>query len=99
MTGGGSRFVYGPSGNRKDHTLSTKKDSLGRRNAGWTKPGPGRPQSIERDSRGGKRGINAQLDFSDYAALSRIAKRENKSKAELIRTYITWGIENDKRPV
>ena len=36
-----------------------------------------------------------RLDHDDAAALRDRAKREGTSVAELIRRYISWGLEND----
>jgi hypothetical protein len=36
-----------------------------------------------------------RLDHDDARALRKRAKREGTSKAELIRRYISWGLEND----
>lgn len=57
----------------------------------------GRPRITEREPPPGRRIVSVQVDFSDYAALKRIAKRRGSSAAELVRTFIAWGIENDKR--
>lgn len=57
----------------------------------------GRPRVTEREPLPGRRIVSVQVDYSDYAALKRIAKRGGKSAAELVRTYIAWGIEHDKR--
>lgn len=78
---------------KSDGSIPVALDSLGRNNKGWTKPGPGRPRTLPNN----KKTVTSQLDFSDYAAIKRIAKRDNRSLAELIRTYIVWGIDNDKR--
>lgn len=57
----------------------------------------GRPRTIERDRKDTSHCVSAWIDYSDVAALRRIAKRDNKTRSELVRTYITWGIEHDKR--
>jgi predicted DNA-binding ribbon-helix-helix protein len=36
-----------------------------------------------------------RLDHDDAQMLKAIAKRRNTSVAELIRTYVTWGLEED----
>jgi predicted DNA-binding ribbon-helix-helix protein len=36
-----------------------------------------------------------RLDHDDAKMLKAIAKRRNTTVAELIRTYITWGLEED----
>jgi len=36
-----------------------------------------------------------RLDHDDAQMLKHLAKRRNTTVAELIRTYITWGLEND----
>jgi hypothetical protein len=36
-----------------------------------------------------------RLDHDDAAALRDLAKRKHTTVAELIRTFVTWGLEND----
>ena len=36
-----------------------------------------------------------RLDHDDYRMLKAIAKRRSTTVAELIRTYVTWGLEED----
>ena len=36
-----------------------------------------------------------RLDHDDARMLKAIAKRRNTTVAELIRTYVTWGLEED----
>ena len=36
-----------------------------------------------------------RLDHDDARALRALAKRKHISVAELIRTFVTWGLEND----
>jgi hypothetical protein len=36
-----------------------------------------------------------RLDHDDHKALRELAKRKHTTVAELIRTYIAWGLEND----
>jgi Ribbon-helix-helix protein, copG family len=36
-----------------------------------------------------------RLDHEDAEALRELAKRRRTTVAELIRTFITWGLEND----
>jgi hypothetical protein len=36
-----------------------------------------------------------RLDHNDAQALRALAKRKGVTAAELIRTFITWGLEND----
>jgi len=36
-----------------------------------------------------------RLDHDDAQMLKAIAKRRNTTVAELIRTYVTWGLEED----
>jgi hypothetical protein len=38
---------------------------------------------------------SVRLDHEDAAALRALAKRRRTSVAELIRTYVAWGLEND----
>jgi hypothetical protein len=40
---------------------------------------------------------NIRLDHDDVAELRARAKRERTSVAELIRRYVTWGLEDDYR--
>jgi hypothetical protein len=36
-----------------------------------------------------------RLDHEDAEALRALAKRDRTTVAELIRTFVTWGLEND----
>jgi hypothetical protein len=36
-----------------------------------------------------------RLDHDDAKALRELAKRKNTTVAELIRTFVTWGLEHD----
>jgi len=38
-----------------------------------------------------------RLDHDDVGALRALAKRRNTTVAELIRTFVAWGLENDYR--
>lgn len=53
--------------------------------------------TLERSPTGGRCCVSAWIDYTDKAALRRIAKRDGKRVSEIIRTYIVWGIEHDKR--
>lgn len=50
---------------------------------------------LEYDKKNNRVYVGVSIDYSDKAALIRIAKRKRKTVSELIRTYIVWGIEND----
>lgn len=69
-----------------------KLDTLGRRNNGWAKPGPG--------SNGVNEGLIQYISFFTTKEmnqeLSNMARKQKISKSELIRQYCTWGLENDK---
>jgi hypothetical protein len=62
-----------------------------------TKGRSGRPRQVERDENDKGRIVATRIDYSDVAAIKRIAKRRGCTQAEVIRNFITWGIENDKR--
>jgi hypothetical protein len=57
----------------------------------------GRPSTVERDPNGGRVQLSVLLDYTDKAALIRIAKRRRTSPTELIRTYIAWGLDIDSK--
>lgn len=77
----------------------------------WAKPGAREAQServieamrlvpakteMPKPIRYGKRcGISIYIDQSTYDELAKMTKRRRKSAAELIRTYIEWGLETD----
>lgn len=45
---------------------------------------------------GNRRGITVYTDPAMFDALRAMAKRRRKSMAEMIRTYIEWGLETDE---
>lgn len=67
-----------------------KTDRLGRPNHGF---------SVINSDRVAEHDTSLRLNIPKYLdeALTKHAKRTGKSKAELVRTYCTWGLENDKR--
>lgn len=67
-----------------------KLDSLGRRNKGWSKAGPGRGREFDCQL------LGFMVSNEMKAAIKIKAKNKNISIAELVRTYIEWGLENDK---
>ena len=44
----------------------------------------------------GRRAFEVYVDESDLEALASKATKQGKSVSELVRTYITWGLENDE---
>ena len=67
-----------------------KLDSLGRRNKGWAKAGPGRGREFDCQL------LGFMVTNEMKTALKAKAKSKKVPIAELIRTYIEWGLENDK---
>jgi len=54
------------------------------------------PREAPRGRAYGKRcGITVYIDPAMLASLTTVAKKQRKSVAELIRTYIEWGLETD----
>ncbi len=54
------------------------------------------PREAPRGRMYGRRcGITVYTDPTQFAALTEMAERQHKSVAELIRTYIEWGLETD----
>lgn len=78
----------------------------------WSKPGARAEQSermteamrsvppkqpFQKPQKYGKRvGVTIYIDQSTYDAVAKMAQRQRKSGAELIRTYIEWGLETDE---
>jgi hypothetical protein len=42
------------------------------------------------------RAIMFRVSVDDSAAIDRIAKRDNCSRAEVVRTFVTWGLDVDR---
>lgn len=75
-----------------DAELKNHLDRLGRRNVGFS--------YINKNGLGIKKQFNKRsmvsLSQEDYDDIVGNAKRRNINMSEMIRTYITWGLENDK---
>lgn len=72
--------------------VQPKLDTLGRRNKGWT---------INRMGRGGRpREFDTRQSIAisneDWALVKTRAAKEGVSASELVRLFITWGLENDE---
>lgn len=66
-------------------------DKLGRHNKGWTKAGPGRNKKLNKPH-----ALQALIEKETMNELKIKAKKEKTSVSELVRTYIEWGLENEK---
>lgn len=66
-----------------------KRDRLGRPNHGWSHINTRRRHYEARQM--------VSLSKEDSDALGEIARREGVTRSELIRTFVVWGIETEKR--
>lgn len=55
------------------------------------------PKPFQKPQKYGKRvGVTIYIDPATYEAVAKMAQRQRKSGAELLRTYIEWGLETDE---